>query len=178
MTGPQQRRRIFLIGFMGAGKTTVGRLLAGQLGNKFYDLDELIEQREQRTIARIFEESGENVFREIESSALMELLERSDDDYVVALGGGAFVQPQNRRILEQTGAVTVLLNAPLEELQRRCQAEDKVRPLARDKSGFEQLFAARRQAYALSRFQVQTLGKEVAEVALEIEKILKDQVLA
>jgi shikimate kinase len=173
VTGPQQRRRVFLIGFMGAGKTTVGRTLAGHLEQKFYDLDELIERREQRTIAGIFDESGENAFREIERAALMELLERSEDGCVVALGGGAFVQPLNRRLLEQAGAITILLNAPLEELQRRCEAEGTTRPLARDKVKFEQLFAARQQAYAFSQFRVETLGKGIVEVAKEIEKILK-----
>lgn len=176
MTGPRQRRRVFLIGFMGAGKTSVGRAVARRLEWTFYDLDELIEEREQRTIARIFDESGESTFRAIESAALMDLLERSADGSVVALGGGAFVQPQNRRLLEQTGAITILLNAPVEELERRCETEGKARPLARDKAKFEQLFAARQQAYGLCQFRIETLGIEIDEVAREVERILKDQV--
>ena len=161
---------------MGAGKTTVGKALAHRLRWKFYDLDEVIERREKRTITRIFNESGENAFREMESAALLELLQRSQDGSVIALGGGAFAQPQNRQALEQSGAVTVLLSAPVEELHRRCRAAGNTRPLARDKTGFEQLFDSRQQAYALARFRVETLSKEIAEVAQEIEQILKDSI--
>ncbi len=172
MTGPQPRRRVFLIGFMGAGKTTVGRILAQRLGWKFYDLDELIEHQEQRSVAGIFDQAGENGFRAIESAALLELLERSEDGCVIALGGGAFVQPQNRSALEQAGATTVLLSAPVEELQQRCAAEGGGRPLARNRSRFEELFAARQQAYALAHFRVETLGKRVEQVAEEIEQLV------
>lgn len=171
----EPKRRVFLTGFMGAGKTTVGKVLAQKLGWSFYDLDDLVEQREQRSVARIFDESGENAFRQLESSALAELLQRSEGGYVAALGGGAFVQADNRRLLEQAGAITILLRAPVEELQRRCQAGGASRPLAGNKDRFEQLFAARQQAYALCPLQVETLGKSADAVAEEIEKtILRD----
>lgn len=163
---------------MGAGKTTVGRVLAQRLDWKFYDLDAVIENQEQRSIAKIFRESGENTFREIESAALLQLLERSEDGCVIALGGGAFVRPQNRQALEeaQAGAITVLLHAPIEELQRRCQAGGSARPLARDGNKFRQLFESRKQSYDLARFRVDTLGKQITEVAEEIEKILKSSI--
>jgi shikimate kinase len=172
VTGPQSKRCICLIGFMGAGKTSVGRILAQRLGWNFFDLDELIESREQRSVAGIFDELGESVFREIESSALMDLLQRSEESCVLALGGGAFVQPQNRQALERAGATTILLSAPIEELERRCAAADGSRPLFRSRTQFEQLFAARRQVYALAGFRVETLGKEISEVAGEIERCL------
>ena len=163
---------------MGAGKTTVGRVLAQRLDWKFYDLDAVIENQEQRSIAKIFRESGEYTFREIESAALLQLLQRSEDGCVIALGGGAFVQPQNRQALEeaQAGPITVLLHAPLEELQRRCQAGGSARPLARDGNKFRQLFESRKQSYDHARFRVDTLGKQITEVAEEIEKILKNSI--
>lgn len=173
MTGPPPKRRICLIGFMGAGKTTVGKVLARHLKRQFFDLDELIERQEQRSIAAIFELSGERVFRAMESAALTKLLERSEDDYIVALGGGAFVQPQNRRMLEQAGAVTILLSAPLEELERRCKTQGTPRPLARNQAAFEHLFAARQEAYALAQFRVETLGREISDIVHEIERIIK-----
>lgn len=161
---------------MGAGKTSVGKILAQRLGWKFHDLDQLIESREQRSIAAIFDEVGETGFRKIETAALTELLEQSRMDLgsIVALGGGAFVQQKNRDALQQAGAITVLLTAPVEELQQRCQSAD-VRPLARDKNKFEQLFASRREAYNLAQFKVDTSGKQVQQVALEIEQMLKEQ---
>ena len=158
---------------MGAGKTTVGKVLAQHLEWKFFDLDELIERQEQRSIAAIFEQSGERNFRAIESAALTSLLERSEDDFIIALGGGAFVQPQNRKMLEQAGAITVLLSAPLEELERRCATQGTARPLARNQGAFEQLFAARKEAYALAQFRVETLGREISDIAHEIERIIQ-----
>jgi shikimate kinase len=166
--------RVVLIGFMGAGKTTVGRALATQLHCEFQDLDDLIEQREGQSVAHIFASFGEARFRQAESAALRDLLQENagQSDLVLALGGGAFVQPQNRTLLEQAGAVTVLLEAPLEELRRRCQAESKVRPLAQQEARFAELFAARRADYELARFRVQTQGKPVEQVAAEVARLL------
>ncbi len=74
--------------------------------------------------------------------------------------------------LEAAGAITVLLEAPLEELRRRCSSESKVRPLAQQEARFNELFAARRADYALARFKVQTMGKPVEEISAEIERLL------
>lgn len=168
-------RRVVLIGFMGAGKTTVGRALAGRLRWDFCDLDDVIEQREDQSIAQIFATRGEAGFRRIESAALRDLLQDNPaaGDLVLALGGGAFVQAENRAALEQAGAITVLLEAPVEELRRRCAGERKVRPLAREQERFDQLFAARRADYALAQHRIQTLGKPVQQVTAEIEELLK-----
>lgn len=169
-------RCVVLIGFMGAGKTTVGRALAKNLRWNFLDLDDVIEQREKKTVAEIFAASGEPAFRQAESAALAALLQdrQAGNDLILALGGGAFVQKQNRDALNSAGAITVLLEAPLEELRRRCQGEHKVRPLAQQDARFNELFAARRADYALARFTVQTLDKSVQQVTAEIEKLLKD----
>jgi shikimate kinase len=160
---------------MGAGKTTAGRALAKSLGWNFLDLDDVIEQRERKSVAEIFALFGEPAFRQMESEALTALLQdrQAGSDLILALGGGAFVQKQNRDALISAGAITVLLEAPLEELRRRCQAEQKARPLAQHDARFNELFAARRADYALARFTVQTLGKSVEQVRAEIEQLLK-----
>jgi shikimate kinase len=160
---------------MGAGKTTVGRALAKRLRWNFLDLDDVIEQRESKSVAEIFASSGEPAFRRMESEALEALLQdrQGGSDLVLALGGGAFVQKQNRDALNSAGAITILLEAPVEELRRRCQAEHKVRPLAQQDARFNELFAARRADYALARFTVQTLDKSVQQVTAEIEQLLK-----
>lgn len=167
-------RRVFLIGFMGAGKTSTGKALAALLGWRFQDLDDLIEAREGATIAGIFGDRGEAGFREAEARALEHLLQDAAyrSDLVVALGGGTFVQPRNRALLEQSEAVTVLLEAPVEELRRRCGSEDRERPLARDEERFLELYVGRQPAYALARHKVQTLGKTVEAVAAEIAQLL------
>ncbi|MBZ5530584.1 MAG: shikimate kinase [Acidobacteriia bacterium] len=174
MARSEPTRRVVLIGFMGAGKTSVGRALAARLEWNFCDLDNIIETREQQTVAAIFADRGEAGFRKAESAALRELLQDSDmpGDLVLALGGGAFVQPANRAALERSGAATVLLEAPLEELRRRCQEGGNVRPLARDAATFSRLFAERRSAYQLAQHRVDTMGKSVEQVAEEIERLL------
>jgi len=172
-------RRVFLIGFMGAGKTTVGRALAGRLGWTFRDLDEVIESRQGKSVAAIFADHGEKGFRKMESAALQDLLAANSDrqggGMVVALGGGAFVQPDNRRALDRAGAVTILLEAPLEELRRRCTVEGKVRPLAREDKAFAELFAARQCVYRLAPHRVETMNKSIDQVAAEIELMLAAQ---
>ncbi len=163
---------VALVGFMGAGKTTVGKVLAQRLGWSFRDLDEMIEAREQKSVVAIFAAVGEENFREIESAVLDELLASTSGDSVVALGGGTFVQPRNRIALQQAGAFTVWLQAPLDELKRRCKVDGVTRPLALDESSLDQLFEARREAYSLARFRVDTSGKSTEEVAREIGNLV------
>jgi shikimate kinase len=176
MASSGSTRRVFLIGFMGAGKTTVGRALASRLGWTFRDLDEVVEQRQGMSIAAIFADRGENAFRYLESIALRELLAQNfapdGTGMVVALGGGAFVQPENRAAIEQAGATTILLEAPLEELKRRIAVEGKARPLATADQAFAQLFVLRQTTYRLAQHRVQTLNKSIDQVAAEIELLL------
>lgn len=178
MASADRTRRVFLIGFMGAGKTTVGKELARRLGWTFQDLDEIIERSQGASVASIFAKAGEAGFRRLEHAALEELLAGKRNDpggnQVVALGGGAFAQPDNRRLLECAGATVVLLQAPLEELRRRCRQDNKIRPLAQNdaEAGFAHLFAERQDAYNLARFRVETLDKAVDDVAAEIERML------
>jgi shikimate kinase len=164
---------------MGAGKTSVGRELAQRLGWPFQDLDEVIERSQGKAVAGIFAEAGERGFRSIESQTLQELLAARDSDHgrcIVALGGGAFAQPQNRATLLEAGAITVFLEAPLEELWRRCRedGDGKGRPLALNEGAaeFKRLFHERQGAYRLAQVRVDTMNKAVDQVAAEIEQVL------
>ena len=177
MSPTESTRRVFLIGFMGAGKTTVGQALARRLEWVFTDLDDLIERRERKSVSAIFAESGEAAFRRLESAALEELLASNGHDVsgkglIVALGGGAFVQPSNREAIEEAGALSILLEAPVGELRRRCENDAKARPLAQNRQVFAQLFAQRQSAYERVSFRVDTLNKSVEEVAEEVERMI------
>jgi shikimate kinase len=167
-------RAVFLVGFMGAGKSSAGRALARQLDWLFEDLDERIQAREQRSIEQIFRESGEPEFRRAEQDALGELLaELGPSPRVVALGGGAFARAENRALLERAGAPVVFLDAPVEELFRRCQQERQVeRPLRRDPEQFRRLYEARRPHYLAASLRIETGGKEIDTVAAEVARAL------
>lgn len=172
-------RAVFLVGFMGAGKTTVGRELARQLGWAFEDLDDRIERAEGRTVAEIFRHSGEAGFRRAERIALRQALQEARDGTanVIALGGGAFVQPGNAARLKAAGLATVFLDAPVEELWQRCRKQacerDADRPLLATRERFEELYQKRLRSYLKASLRVDTGGRNVAEVARHIIGILE-----
>ncbi len=162
-------RAVCLVGFMGAGKSSVGRALGQHLGWRFVDLDERIEARDGRSIAEIFRQSGETEFRRAEHAALRELLQQAGSSPVVmALGGGAFVQADNATLLRQAGIPTVFLDAPVEELFRRCKGQELDRPLQRDIERFRLLHEARKTGYMTAVLRIETSGKDVDTVALEV----------
>ncbi len=169
---------MFLVGFMGAGKTSVGRLLGQQLSWAFEDLDDRIEQREGRTVPTIFRESGESEFRRAEHEALRSLIEELARGAlkVVALGGGAFVQKQNAALLKSSRMPTVFLDASVEELWQRCSKQafgaGSQRPLLQSREQFSKLYDARRKFYGAASLSVQTGGRSVSEIASEIAKAL------
>ena len=166
-------RAVFLVGFMGAGKTSVGRALASSLGWQFEDLDDRIQRRERRSVGEIFQQSGENEFRRVEREALAAVVaELGSTATVVALGGGAFVQPENSRLLEVAGATLVFLDAAPEELFRRCSQEDGKRPLGQDWEGFLQLYANRRAHYLRAGLRIDTSDRSVEAVAAEVARRL------
>lgn len=164
---------VFLVGFMGAGKSSVGAALAGRLNWIFEDLDDRIERRERRTVAQIFRESGEPAFRRAERSALQDVLEGIHNQArVVALGGGAFVQTGNAKLLKLSGVPIIFLDAPVEELWERCckQASEAAaeRPLLRSLDQFRELHEKRRPCYSEASLTIQTGGRRVDEIADEI----------
>ncbi|MBV8050373.1 MAG: shikimate kinase [Acidobacteriaceae bacterium] len=165
----EQPRVIFLVGFMGAGKTTVGQALARRLGCEFEDLDDRIQQRQQRTIPEIFRDSGETEFRRAESAALREVIESLDQSQrIIAMGGGAFAQRDNAALLESAGVPVVFLDASPEELFRRCSGDSRERPLRRDMKSFCELYEHRRPAYLKARWHVNTDGKDQETIAREV----------
>ena len=135
--------KVYLVGFMGAGKTTVARALAQRLDWRAVDIDELIEQREHQTIADIFATRGEPYFRAAERAVLLEQL--PERHLVVATGGGTFIDPQNRTAMNHDG-VSVWLDVPLDRVIARMPGDGR-RPLAADRAEFERLYHVRRAAY-------------------------------
>jgi shikimate kinase len=154
---------------MGAGKTTVGRVLARRLGWEFEDLDDRIEQMQGRSIAEIFRNSGEAEFRRAETAALQQVLsDLSSSAKIVALGGGAFAQPENARLFEKSMVPVVFLDGPAEELFRRCGQEARERPLRGDLKQFSSLYERRRPAYLKAAWHVDTSGKDQEMIAAEV----------
>ena len=163
---------------MGAGKTSVGRALGQRLNWIFEDLDDRIQSREGRTVAEIFQDSGETEFRRAEHAALQHVLQelRGGGARIVALGGGAFVQRENAALLKAFSAPTVFLDAPIEELWRRCctQASETgaERPLLRSVEQFRKLYETRRNSYRKAALKVQTGKRTVESISAEIEQKL------
>jgi shikimate kinase len=143
---PAHLRRLVLTGFMGAGKSTVGRLLAARLNWSFLDLDAHLESRTNATIPQLFERHGEAHFRRLESSALASALGR--DRTVLALGGGTPEELTNRLLLEQTPATfTIFLDAPFPTLFDRCMLQDIARPVLEDPAAAQLRFTRRHPLY-------------------------------
>ena len=166
------RKWIALSGFMGAGKTTVGRALAQQIGWRFVDLDSRIEEHAGLTISAIFDRLGEPAFRQMESEILSRTLGESaerDQPLVLALGGGTFSQPQNATLLRSMGVAVIWLDCPLEELFARCATMTN-RPLFRDETGFRMLFRERLPSYEQADYRVpsNTEPRQVVEHILTL----------
>lgn len=162
-------KSVILVGFMGAGKTTAGRLLAERLGWEFCDLDDRICAREGRTVPEIFRDSGEAYFRRVESECLKQVLASLPrSGLVLALGGGAFVQPDNAVAISAVGVPVVFLDATSDELYKRCQPQRGTRPLLVDANQFRQLYESRRAGYMTAGVRVDTTALTPAEVAEQI----------
>ena len=159
--------RIYLIGFMGAGKTSVGWRLAKKLGWKFIDLDEDIERQQGRAVADIFREDGEAAFRQIERACLKRLSSSANNEkYVIALGGGTFLDPENRAIAESNG-LTVWLKVSFSTIAGRVKI-DGTRPKFTSKEQAESLHHSREAYYALAKLHISTEQGTPDTVADEI----------
>lgn len=160
---------VYLVGFMGSGKTTVARALADRLGWDFIDLDAEIETSEEAAIAQLFEMRGEPEFRRIETEALKKIIRTIERGMptVVALGGGSFVQKVNTQLLEGHG-VSIWLDCSFEAIQRRI-IDVGTRPLARDAEQFRHLYEERQAAYALASYRIDADCEVVTAVDLILE---------
>jgi len=162
---------VIVTGFMGTGKTAVGREVARRLDRPFVDMDAEIETRAGKPIPRIFAEDGEAAFRQIESALCEELSARRG--LVIATGGGALVDPVNRARMMESGTV-VCLTCDVDEILRRVSGNPD-RPLldvADPRAEIERLLEARREAYAAIPWQIDTTGLSVEEVAARVIELV------
>ncbi len=165
-------RSVILTGFMGTGKSSVGKLLAARLGYRFVDLDEVISARAGATINDIFATHGEDHFRALEAEEVRLLPDGGG--MVVSTGGGAVIDPRNRSHLRSLGVV-VNLTASAGEIVRRLRTEQD-RPLLRDDKSLEKIgamLAVREPFYADADLRIETDGRDVEEILEEILLWLK-----
>ncbi|MCQ2559646.1 MAG: shikimate kinase [Clostridia bacterium] len=158
---------LILIGFMGTGKSAVGRVLAQKLKREFVDMDEIIEAREGLTVKEIFVQKGEPYFRELESQLVAELEDR--EDLVIAAGGGVVLNLENVCALQNNGILIRLMAAPPTIVQR-VQADSKPRPLLEQKGHLllcVQVLTKMREGFYIgaANYTVKTDDKTVEEVA-------------
>ena len=158
--------KIYLVGFMAAGKSTVARALTHRLGWQAEDIDELIERRERSTVAEIFVRHGEPYFRHAEREILRLL--QPLRHVVVATGGGTFAEADNRATINLDG-ISVWLDLPLSELIARIPLDGR-RPLAADRAQLERLFAARQDIYRLAHIRVPAARTSAATI---VDRILE-----
>jgi shikimate kinase len=172
-SGPVLPRRVILTGFMGAGKSTVGRMLAARLGWPFFDIDSLIAAEQNSTIAQIFADHGEPHFRGLEAQTVARVLasDHKHPQAVIALGGGAIEIEAVRNLLFRSGAATIFLAAPLDELLSRCRAgvEAPIRPLLAAAEPPEDRLTRRLPHYRQAHLTVDTSGIPPAAV---VDRIL------
>ncbi len=165
-------RNIILTGFMGTGKSSIGVELAKILGYRYCDLDSLISEQAGMTISQIFDNYGEEYFRDMESNVIERVATMKN--LVISSGGGAVIREKNRELLRSSGVIVNLI-ASSEEIISRLSA-DTSRPLLKDNMSLEKIgmmLRAREPFYAESDIRIDTTGKKVEDVTREIVTYLK-----
>jgi shikimate kinase len=159
---------LYLTGFMGSGKTTIGERLADELGWGFVDMDEDIVKAQGCSIAEIFDTGGEEAFRALEHEALRKRVRmvQTGRPMVLALGGGAFVQQTNVDLLQDNG-VSIWLDCPLPLIHKRLEGSTN-RPLARDPERFEALYHTRQAAYGKADHRIEIVNNDPMEAVRRI----------
>lgn len=166
-------KKIVIIGMMGSGKTTLGKILSEKTGISSIDIDELIEQNEGSTISDIFKNKGEEYFRTLEAQTIKDLT-NSTEKQILSLGGGAFENPQIRELLLNNSIVIYLETTPVEILKRIQQTDN--RPLLKNNMTIEKITEItnkRKDNYNLAHHKILTDGKSPSKIAEEILGVLE-----
>jgi shikimate kinase len=171
----QNKKLIAIVGLMGVGKTTIGAKLAEKMKYYFIDCDQEIEDREQRVISKIFAESGEKYFREVEKNVIKEIASR-DEEIVFSLGGGAFMNEETRKLLKEK-AITIWLHASIDEILHRI-GNKTTRPLLNQshknrRQVLEEFAAKRYPTYSLADFKFDTTNENHDVLISKIIKNIK-----
>jgi shikimate kinase len=168
------RAPIVIIGFMACGKTEVARVVAKQLNLKMIDLDEEITSSERRSPAELIRQEGEGSFRNIETASLHRVLDRNEAK-VIALGGGAWIQPANRQLLAAKSATIIWLDTPFEICWRRIESSSEDRPLGTTKEQASELFKQRYPIYELAQIKIDVIGSDTPpEIAARVLDLLRE----
>ncbi|WP_293444974.1 shikimate kinase [Persephonella sp.] len=158
-------KNIYLVGFMGSGKSTVGRILAEKLNLNFVDVDQLIEEEKKMKISDIFKKKGEKYFRELERKRIKDLSKK--ENLVISTGGGLGANRENIELMKKTGLV-VWLDVSLDEIIKRCKG-DKNRPLLNQPyENLKKLYDSRKPVYKMAHIHIKTDNKNPEEIAEEI----------
>lgn len=165
----QKDQPVYLVGFMGSGKTYWGRILSAQLHRKFIDLDQLIESKEQMSVQQIFEKNGEDWFREKEALSLRSIID--EENIVVSCGGGTPCFHDNMRFMNETGT-TIFLQAAPKFLLQNIVKEPGARPLLKNMNEAEMLFFIEKKLEERNSFYLQAKCTWNVET-LTIDKINK-----
>ncbi|HEY3581074.1 MAG TPA: shikimate kinase [Pyrinomonadaceae bacterium] len=153
---------IVIIGFMACGKTEVARALAARLNLALVDLDDKIATLHGRTAAQLIDEEGEPAFRAIETQTLSEVL-KTHTRSVIALGGGAWITDENRKLIAAHGGMTIWLDTPFEVCWQRIESAAEDRPLGRTRAQAEERFHSRRSIYQLAAIHINVMGHEAVD---------------
>ncbi len=170
-------KKVVLVGYMGSGKSFIGKLLSEKTGLLFLDLDEVIEQQEKCAIKDIFENKGEIYFRKIEHIFFKNLM-LNDSSFVLSLGGGTPCYANNHEILKSDKVISIYLNASIDTLYNRLNLEKDKRPIIANKSvsDLKEFIAKhlfdRSYYYNQSKFKIDVNNKSEEQIVSEIEKLL------
>lgn len=172
---PDQRERIYLVGFMGCGKTRIGDLLADRLRRGFHDLDAAVQGKAGKTVRDVFEEDGEEAFRDLEHQCLAATA--AWPGLVVATGGGLMAFERNRRLLDDLGT-SVWLDVPFDVIVARMSEHGRrQRPLFDDEAEARRLYEKRRPTYAEADVRLRLTGEEPPEdAAARLAEVLRSEI--